>query len=129
LGALAALGGAMAAFFWALEAFCLSLAALKNNRIAVRSYIQVNFTDDMLLVVSLTVSKTYLMAWSLWALRTSGFWLRLAKISVRDAPTMARWNFWVFLVFFLASSSICPFLCLRLISKKEKLKQMKGSGE
>lgn len=71
------------------------------------------------------VNKTHLMAWSLWALRTSGFWLRLAKISVRDAPTMARWNFWVFLVFFLASSSTWPFLCLRLNKRKQNVKGMK----
>lgn len=57
---------------------------------------------------------TYLMACSRWAFRTSGFMLRLAMISVNEAPTIARWNFCVRRVRFLASSSSIPFLCLRL---------------
>merc|ERR1712071_385585 len=44
-------------------------------------------------------SLAALMARSRCALRTSGFWFLLAKISVREAPTMARWNFWVLRVF------------------------------
>lgn len=59
------------------------------------------------------------MAWSRWAFLTSGFWFLLARISVREAPTMALWNFWTFLVFFLACSSSCPFLCLRLLRESQ----------
>lgn len=61
--------------------------------------------------------NAYLIACSLWALRISGFMLRLAKISVREAPTMARWNFCVRLVLFFVCSSSWPFLCLRLKDK------------
>merc|ERR550525_844420 len=49
-----------------------------------------------------------------WAFLTSGFWFLLAKMSLREAPTTALWNFWVLLVLFLATSSSIPFLCLRL---------------
>lgn len=42
---------------------------------------------------NIKATYTYLIACSLCALRISGFILRLAKISVRDAPTIARWNF------------------------------------
>lgn len=57
---------------------------------------------------------THLMACSLWALRTSGFMFLLAMMSLREAPTIARWNFCVLLVRFLACSSSWPFLNLRL---------------
>lgn len=57
---------------------------------------------------------TYRIAWSLWASLISGLWFLLAIMSFKDAPTMALWNFWVFLVRFLAVSSSWPFLCLRL---------------
>ena len=59
---------------------------------------------------------THLMACSRWALRTSGFWFLLAKMSVSVAPVMARWNLVVRRVRFLATSSCCPFLCLRRYS-------------
>ena len=58
----------------------------------------------------------YLMACSLWALRTSGFWFLFAMISVIVAPVIALWNFVVLRVLFLFISSDWPFLCLRLNS-------------
>lgn len=61
-------------------------------------------------------SLATLMAWSRWALRTSGFMLRLAMMSVMEAPTMARWNFWVRRERFLVASSTMPFLCFLLYS-------------
>lgn len=57
---------------------------------------------------------SYLIAISRWAFLISGFMFLLAKMSVRDAPTMARWNFCVLLVFFLVVSSSWPLRCLRL---------------
>merc|ERR1712018_79041 len=54
------------------------------------------------------------MASSRCAFLSSGFWLRLARISLREAPTMALWNLVVLLVRLLAASSSTPFLCLRL---------------
>merc|ERR1719328_948625 len=56
------------------------------------------------------------MASSRCAFLSSGFWLRLARISLRDAPTMARWNLWVRRVFFLVVSSSTPLRCLRRYS-------------
>lgn len=57
------------------------------------------------------------IACSRCAFRTSGFMFLLARISVRDAPAIARWNFVVRRVFFLASvSPSSPFLCLRRYS-------------
>lgn len=56
----------------------------------------------------------YLIACSRWAFLTSGFIFLLAMMSVRDAPTIALWNFWVRRVRFFACSSSWPFLCLRL---------------
>ena len=56
------------------------------------------------------------MACSRCALRTSGFWLRLAMMSPRVAPVMARWNLVVRLVRFFDTSSCRPFLCLRRYS-------------
>ena len=53
---------------------------------------------------------------SRWAFLSSGFWFRLARISLREAPTMALWNLVFLLVRFLAASSTTPFLCLRLYS-------------
>lgn len=47
----------------------------------------------------------YLMACSLWALRTSGFWFLLAMISASDAPVMALWNFTARRVRFFVTSS------------------------
>lgn len=60
--------------------------------------------------LNVNLSKTlkifaYLMAMSRWAFLISGFMLRLAKMSVKEAPTIARWNFCVLLVFFLVVSS------------------------
>lgn len=49
--------------------------------------------------------KVYLMACSLWALRTSGFWFLLAMISAKEAPVMALWNFTARRVRFFATSS------------------------
>lgn len=51
-----------------------------------------------------TVSS-YLMACSLWALRTSGFWFLLAMISAKEAPVMALVNFTARRVRFFATSS------------------------
>lgn len=56
----------------------------------------------------------YLIACSRWAFLTSGFIFLLAMMSVREAPTIALWNFWVRRVRFFACSSSWPFLCLRL---------------
>lgn len=47
----------------------------------------------------------HLMACSLWALRTSGFWFLLAMISAREAPVMALWNFTARRVRFFVTSS------------------------
>lgn len=49
--------------------------------------------------------SSYLMACSLWALRTSGFWFLLAMISAREAPVMALVNFTARRVRFFATSS------------------------
>ncbi len=64
-------------------------------------------------LVALAFSFAALMACSLWALRTSGFWFLLALICSRETPTIARWNFVARLVLFLDTSSWVPFLCLR----------------
>lgn len=60
--------------------------------------------------------STNLMACSRWACRTSGFWLRLAKMSLSVAPVIALWNFTVRRVRFFVISSWIPFLCLRRYS-------------
>merc|ERR1719300_1505587 len=59
-------------------------------------------------------SLTALAASSRIAFLRSSFWFFLAKISLREAPTMALWNLWVLLVLLLVVSSSIPFLCLRL---------------
>lgn len=51
------------------------------------------------------VGEVYLMACSLWALRTSGFWFLLAMISAREAPVIALWNFTARRVRFFVTSS------------------------
>jgi hypothetical protein len=48
LGALAALGGAMAAFFWALEAFCFSLAALEKTNMTLVHTHKVSYSKHAL---------------------------------------------------------------------------------
>ena len=57
------------------------------------------------------VSLAARMACSLCAFLTSGFWLRLARMSESMAPTTARWNFCVFFVRFLEVSSSMPLRC------------------
>lgn len=56
----------------------------------------------------------YRIACSLCAFLTSGLWFLLAKMSFKEAPTMALWNFCVRRVRFFVASSSWPFLCLRL---------------
>ena len=57
--------------------------------------------------------SNYLIASCRWALRNSGCWLRLAKISFHVTPVIARWNFTVRRVRFFTSCSATPFLCFR----------------
>ena len=60
-------------------------------------------------LVDFLVSLAARMASSRCAFLSSGFWFLLARISLRDAPTMALWNLWVLLVLFLAVSSSTPY--------------------
>merc|ERR1719483_1568377 len=87
-----------------LAAFCLGCLAAAGL---------VNF-----LVASLAFcfSLKALMAWSLWAFLTSGFWFLLAMMSLRVAPATALVTFWVLLVLRLTCSSMIPFLCFRRYS-------------
>ena len=55
-----------------------------------------------------------LIACSLWAFLTSGFWFLFCRMDSRVAPWIARWNFTAFLVRFLLTSSTVPFLCFLL---------------
>merc|ERR1719220_538718 len=65
----------------------------------------------LVLFVDFFVSFAARMACSLCAFLTSGFWLRLARMSESLAPTTARWNFCVFFVRFFAVSSSMPLRC------------------
>lgn len=51
------------------------------------------------------INKTYLIACSLWAFLISGLTFLLARMSVSEAPTIARWYFCVRLVRFFDCSS------------------------
>lgn len=72
--------------------------------------------------------KYYWIACSLCAFRTSGFMFRFAKISVKDAPTIALCPRLIRRTLFFAISSSWPFLCLRLVIRKKRNNQKHERG-
>merc|ERR1719483_2007480 len=95
-----------------LAAFCLGCLAAAGL---------VNFLGASL---AFCFSLKALMAWSLWAFLTSGFWFLLAMMSLRVAQATALVNFWVLLVLRLTCSSMIPFLCFRRYSTVQWLSKL-----
>lgn len=77
---------------------------------------RVRHTLDLSFLSSLAFfsSLAFWIAEVRWAARIWADWFRRAAMAARSAPTMPRWCFTVLRDRFLATSSVIPFLCMRL---------------
>ena len=107
-------GSRCSRFLGGLLRFLYFFCSPKKENIGKITGLKLAVFSIKLLLERPLASNAYLIACSLWAFLTSGFWFRFARMSWSVAPTTALWNFWVLFVRFLDTSSSIPFLCFLL---------------